>query len=415
MRVSKFAWILLALLLAMPMVAMAADKVTLTFGSWRTDDVEKVNAIIAIFNQTNPNIEIKFDPTNPPDYNATLRLQLENGTGPDMYYARSYDTGRELFKAGYMVDLSKEAFLAKFDKVNVGPWTTLDGKVFGLPLAAVSHGIYYNQKIFKDNGLSVPTTWEELIATAKKLKDKGITPFANGLKDEWDICEVVWMNIAPSFLGADGRVAYETGKRAFNDAAMVSVFKAVQDLGPYLPNGFQAVDYNGMHALFNMGSAAMFFDGSWTIPDVEKAGPAFDWGVFPIPAPKGMKSVVTFHPDAGIAINPASKNIAAAKVFLAWLATPDGAKAIGDNMIGLFPMSKNSVTLVNKYANAFLAFNQGRATDVRFTWPMLMSGKPSAYDLIMNGSIAVLNGKKTPKVAADELAAGLAQWYKPAK
>jgi raffinose/stachyose/melibiose transport system substrate-binding protein len=415
MRFTRIARIALALMLAMPMMATAADKVSLTFGSWRTDDVEKVNAIIAIFNKTNPDIQIKFDPTNPPDYNATLRLQLENGTGPDIYYARSYDTGRELFKAGYMLDLSKESFLSKFDKVNVGPWTTLDGKVFGLPLAAVSHGIYYNQKIFKDNGIAVPTTWEDLIAAAKKLKDKGITPFANGLKDEWDVCEVVWMNIAPSFVGADGRVAYETGKRAFNDDAIVSVFKAVQDLGPYLPNGFQAVDYNGMHALFNMGKAAMFFDGSWSIPDVEKAAPAFDWGVFAIPAPKGKKSVVTFHPDAGVAINPASKNIAAAKVFLAWLAGPDGAKAIGDNMTGLFPMSKNAITLSNKYANAFLAFNKDRATDVRFTWPMLMSGKPSAYDLVMNGSIAILNGKKTPKAAADDLASGLAQWYKPAK
>ena len=415
MKVSKNWLMVLAVMLALPMFAMAADKVSLTFGSWRTDDVEKVGAIIAAFNKTNPNIEIKFDPTNPPDYNATLRLQLENGTGPDIYYARSYDTGRELFKAGYALDLSKEAFLSKFEKVNIGPWTTLDGKVFGLPYVAVSHGIYYNQKIFKDNGIAIPATWEDLIAVAKKLKDKGITPFANGVKDEWDINEVVWMNMAPSFLGADGRVAYETGKRPFNDAAMVSLFKAVQDLGPYLPNGFQGVDYNAMHALFTMGKAAMFFDGSWTIPDVEKAAPAFDWGVFAVPAPKGKKSVVTFHPDAGVAINPASKNIAAAKVFLAWLAGPDGAKAIGDNMPGLFPMSKTTVTLNNKYANAFLAFNKDRATDVRFTWPMLMSGKPSAYDLTQNGSIAVLNGKITPKQAADDLASGLAQWYKPAK
>ncbi|MFZ4618359.1 MAG: ABC transporter substrate-binding protein, partial [Rectinemataceae bacterium] len=252
MRISRIIVMMLALLVAMPMLATAADKVSLTFGSWRTDDVEKVNAIIAIFNQTNPDIEITFDPTNPPDYNATLRLQLENGTGPDIYYARSYDTGRELFKAGYMLDLSKESFLTKFEKVNIGPWTTLDGKVFGLPLAAVSHGIYYNQKIFKDNGIAVPATWEDLLSAAKKLKAKGITPFANGLKDEWDVCEVVWMNLAPSFVGADGRVAYETGKRPFNDAAMVSAFKAVGDLGPYLPNGFQGVDYNAMHALFTM-------------------------------------------------------------------------------------------------------------------------------------------------------------------
>ncbi|MFN2342553.1 MAG: extracellular solute-binding protein, partial [Desulfonatronovibrio sp.] len=62
----------------------------LTFGSWRTDDVRQINALINEFNKEHPDIRIKFDPTNPPDYNATLRLQLEQGTGPDIFYARSY-------------------------------------------------------------------------------------------------------------------------------------------------------------------------------------------------------------------------------------------------------------------------------------------------------------------------------------
>jgi raffinose/stachyose/melibiose transport system substrate-binding protein len=215
--------------------------------------------------------------------------------------------------------------------------------------------------------------------------------------------------------GAEGRLAYESGKKAFNDADMVSAFQAIADLAPYLPNGFQGVDYNGAHALFTMGKAAMLFDGSWTIADVINAKPAFDWSVFAIPAPKGKKTAVTFHPDWAVSINPASKNIAAAKTFLTWLSGPEGAKAIGDNLTGFFPMSKNTITLADKYANAFLALNTGKTTDVRFTWPVLMSGKPSAYDLIMNGSIAVATGKKTPKQAADELASGLAQWYKPTK
>lgn len=415
MNVSKNWLKVLALMVALPMLAMAADKVSLTFGSWRTDDVAKLSAIISAFNASNPDIQIKFDPTNPPDYNATLRLQLENGTGPDIFYARSYDTGRDLFKSGFMVDLSKESFLSKFDKGNLAPWTTLDGKVFAMPAAAVSHGIYFNQKIFKQYGIAIPKTWQDLIAAAKKLKSKNVTPFANGLKDEWDVCEVVFQALAPSFLGgAEGRLAYEAGKKPFNDADMVSAFQAIADLAPYLPNGFQGVDYNASHALFTLGKAAMLFDGSWTIADIVKAKPSFDWSVFAIPAPRGKKTAVTFHPDWAVSINPASKNIEAAKVFLTWLSGPAGAKAIGDNLTGFFPMSKNKITLADKYANAFLALNDGKTTDVRFTWPVLMSGQPSAYELIQNGSIAVATGKKTPKQAADDLAAGLAKWYKPA-
>lgn len=65
-----------------PAPAPAADQpVSLTMGSWRVDDVAQMEAIIAEFNKAYPNITIKFDPTNPPDYNATLRTQLEGGTG----------------------------------------------------------------------------------------------------------------------------------------------------------------------------------------------------------------------------------------------------------------------------------------------------------------------------------------------
>ena len=64
----------------------------LTLGSWRVDDVDAWTAIAEAFNQEYPNITLKFDPTNPPDYNATLRTQLETGTGPDLFFVRSFAT-----------------------------------------------------------------------------------------------------------------------------------------------------------------------------------------------------------------------------------------------------------------------------------------------------------------------------------
>lgn len=390
------------------------EKVSLTFGSWRTDDTDEINTLIAAFNKTNPNIEIKFDPTNPPDYNATLRLALESGTGPDIFYARSYDTGRDLFKAGYMLDLTGFEGLNSYDDGAKAPWTSLDGKNFAQPFLAVSHGIYYNKDLFAKLGLAIPTTWEELLDDAKKIKASGVVPFANGLKDEWDINEVVWQNIAPSFIGgAEGRKAYESGAKPFDDAGIVSVFQGMKDISTYLPDGVSGVDYNAAKALFRLGKAAMIFDGSWSIGDYLTDKPGFEWSVFGVPAPAGKKSAVTFHPDNGIAINPKSTHIDAAKIFLNWLTTAEAGKVAGDNLVGFFPMTKTAVKLDNQYADAFLALNQGRDLDVRFTWPVLMSGKPSAYDLIGSGSIAVITGKKTPAEAAKDLAAGLAQWYKP--
>jgi len=415
MRISRIASALIGAGLLLAAGTLSAQ--TLTLGSWRTDDVAKVANIIAAFNKANPNIKVKFDPTNPPDYNATLRLQLENGIGPDLFYARSYATGEELFKAGFELDLTSFAAIKNnFAPTAVAAWTTSDGKVFAQPLGAVSHGIYYNKDIFAKQGLSIPKTWEDLIATAEKLKKAGITPFANGVADQWDINEVVMMSILPSAVGgAEGRLAYEAGKRPFNDAAIVAAFQQIKDLAPYLPKGFEALTYNDAQALFALGKAAMYFDGSWTVPQFMDQIKGLNWSIFSTPPAKGKAGFVEFHPDSAIAINPKSKNIEAAKTFLTWLSGPDGAKAIGDNLIGVFPMSKNAVKLSNEYANTFLSFNTGTGQDARFVWPKLMVGKPSGYELLQTTTIAVLKGEITPKAAADAFAAGLAQWYKPAK
>ena len=125
-------------------------------------------------------------------------------------------------------------------------------------------GIFYNQDMFAANGISVPTTWEDLMAAAKKLKAAGITPFSNGLKDEWDINEVVWMGLLPSAIGGrDARLAYLNGQTCFNDAKMVASFQQIADLQPYLPKGYQAIGVNDAENLFVQGKAAMMFDGSW--------------------------------------------------------------------------------------------------------------------------------------------------------
>ena len=392
------------------------DVTEITFGSWRVDDVDQMNRLIAAFNEEYPNIAVVFDPTTPPDYNATLRLQLESGIAPDVFYARSYATGQELFSEGYMLDLSDEAYVSeRYDDGARAPWQMPDGTQFAMPLVAVSHGVYYNQDLFNELGLDIPQTWDELMNVAQQIKDAGYIPFANGLADEWDIAEVVWMNIAPGFLGGrEARLAYEAGERPFNDDAMVSVFEAMASLTPYLPDGYQAINYNDSKALFLLGEAAMWFDGSWTISEFEASNPDFNWSVFAPPAPTADAQAITFHPDAGVAINPASDNIEAAKTFVEWLSGPTASQILGNELAGFFPMVADAPTLTNEHANDFLALNNGRDLDVRLPWPKLMNGDPSGYTLIQQGSINVITGNITPQEAADQMEAGLSQWYEPA-
>lgn len=392
------------------------EKLVLTMGSWRADDVAQMKALLAEYSKEHPNVTIEFHPTNPPDYNATLRLQLSSGTGPDLMYARSYATGIQLYNDGYFADLTSLPGLKEnFSEGSRSPWMTSDGKSFAVPFVAVSHGVYYNKDIFTKLGLEVPQTWEAFLQLCNTIKAAGIVPVANSLGDEWDIAEVVFMSLAPNFIGGrEGRLAYESGKQAWNDADMVSAFQAMADLVPFLPSGFEALTYNDSNALFATGKAAMYFDGSWTLGTFAEV--PFKWGVFAPPPPRGKQAQLCFHADAGLTMNPATKYPEEAKAFLEWICSKAGATVAAKYLpTGFYPMIDVPIAISDPQANEMLSLNQGRGLDVRLAWPRLMEGDPSGYNLIMYGSIEVMKGLKSPKQAADDLAIGLAKWYIPTK
>ena len=386
----------------------AADgRVMLTMGSWRADDVAKMNNLLAEYKKVKPNVEIAFRPTNPPDYNATLRLQLEGGTGPDLMYARSYATGQELFRSGYFGDCSDiPGVKQNFTPSNRAPWEMPDGKNFAVPFAAVSHAVYYNKTIFQKEGLSIPQTWEDFLALCGTLASKGYTPLANGVADEWDILEVYFLGMLPNFIGGTSeRVKYETGEKKLNDAAFVAAFQAMADSAKYLPKGFSSVTYNDSQALFNTQQAVMFMDGSWTAGVYEDA--AFQWGLFAMPAPRGSKTAICFHPDMAIAWNAKTKYPQECKDFLTWLATREGATTASAALpLGFFPMINFPIQLSDSHANEFLALNNGKETDARFVWPKFMD----LYAPMDQAVIQVLKGELSPRQAAETMEATAAKF-----
>ena len=413
MKKTIFSIILIALAVALALPLFAAGggesgstgRVTLVMGSWRADDVAQMNNLLAEYRKVKPNVEIQFRPTNPPEYNATLRLQLESGTGPDLMYSRSYATGRELFSAGYIGDCSDiPGVKQNFAPANVSPWQMPDGKIFAVPFIAVSHGVYYNKTIFQKEGLSVPETWEDYLALCGTLASKGYTPLANGLADEWDILEVYFLGMLPNFIGGSAeRLKYESGEKKLNDAAFVAAFQGMADSAKYLPRGFESVTYNDSQALFNTQQAVMFMDGSWTAGVYSDAG--FQWGVFAMPAPRGNKTAVCFQSDAAITYNSKTRYPQECKDFLAWIASREGATIAAANLpLGMFPMVNFPIQIADAHANEFLSLNNGKETDARFVWPKFMD----LYAPMNQAVIQVIKGEITARQAADAMEAAAA-------
>ncbi|MBQ8287686.1 MAG: extracellular solute-binding protein [Clostridia bacterium] len=68
-----------------------------------------------------------------------------------------------------------------------------DGKMYSLPLSKSTEVLYYNKTFFEKNGLKVPTTWDEMEAVCKQIKeiDTDCVPLGYDSEANWFItmCE----------------------------------------------------------------------------------------------------------------------------------------------------------------------------------------------------------------------------------
>ena len=397
-----FAILLAVVMLALPVLAMADGE--LTMGSWRTDDVEQVGALLAKYEELT-GVKIVFQPTTSTQYNATLRQQLDGGIGPDLFYSRTCEAGAELYENGFNVICNDiPGVMENFTDVARSGFTADDGNVFAVPFAAVSHFVYYNKAIFAENGIELPATYEEFLAVCEQLKAAGIQPLANGIAGNWDILECVLCGMVPNYITAEERLAYESGEKKLNDETWVRILSDFAKLVPYLPDAFASIDEENADVMFGLGQAAMVIDGSWSYGSL--AGDDYDVevGFFPVPAPEGFAPGYSLHPDCGFAGNAASAHPEEVKAFLAWVASPEGA-TIAAAVVpeGFMPLINADVVPEGSAVEEMIALGEGKNADMRFVWAKMLD----MYTPFVDALNAICRGEQTPEGAADSLNA---QW-----
>src|SRR5690606_18795778 len=74
---------------------------------------------------------------------------------------------------------------------------TVDGGIYAVPMnLAPTSFIYYNQAIFDEHGVKVPTTWAELETAIQQFNEKGVIPIALGNKANWVAQSTIFSAIA---------------------------------------------------------------------------------------------------------------------------------------------------------------------------------------------------------------------------
>src|SRR5204862_5093907 len=135
-----------------------------------------------------PDITVDFTAYAPKEYDAALNARLEGGTAGDIITCRPFDRSLKLYEKGLLTSLNDLPSMAGFSDVAKSAWSTDDGKTtFCVPMASVIHGFIYNKDIFKELGLSEPTTEEEFFAVLDKIKADGkYVPLVMGTNDTWE-------------------------------------------------------------------------------------------------------------------------------------------------------------------------------------------------------------------------------------
>ena len=63
------------------------------------------------------------------------------------------------------------------------------GRTSVLPYSVAAESVIYNVQMFEENGIEVPTTWDELIAACETLEAAGITPIYSTFKEPWTVAQ----------------------------------------------------------------------------------------------------------------------------------------------------------------------------------------------------------------------------------
>ncbi|UKK97196.1 ABC transporter substrate-binding protein [Brevibacillus brevis] len=387
------------------------QQVTLSMHSWRVEDTEGYKAIIKAFEADHPNIKIDFKPFKATEYNTILNTALQSDSGPDILQLRPYAPGIALAEAGHLEPLDNVPGISTIPKDVLAAATGKDGKVYGVPLSLNSTQFYYNKKIFEQNGLQAPKSWDELIATAKTLKEKGIVPISFGAKEGW-LLSLSHGVIAPaSYSGTNYLDKLLKGESDLKSAEFLQSVQRMQELIPYFPENYVGLELNDMRTLFATEKAAMFINGSFELEGIKKLNPDLPLDFFPMPTDDG-KQVLTTWVDGSYAVNAKSKHKAEALKFMEFMATKKFGELFANQFkrISAVPGVSTDDPLVNKMAE----LSQSSAT------PYLMvvsfaEGKPTTKQTLENALQGMYLGKLTPEQVVEEVQKSAATWFPPFK
>ena len=138
------------------------------------DNFEALESEFDRFNEYYPNVELTY--TKIDDYNNMIGTVLNGNDAPDIYVNYSWMYGRDQYSSSieHAEDLSDPALGLDLDCIRPNIiLNTDDGTLPMVPVFSNTYGMLVNNDIFESEGLTVPTTYSELVEVCNALRESG--------------------------------------------------------------------------------------------------------------------------------------------------------------------------------------------------------------------------------------------------
>lgn len=321
----------------------ADGDVTLEFTSW----IPGIEDVVEIWNEANPEIQVDVQ-TGPNGNGGTYQNffnQIKAGDAPDLGQIE-YDALPNFLVQDGIEDLSAcEDVVAAEDQFVDWAWgqvTLGTDSVYGIPQDTGPMALFYRADLFEQNGIAIPTTWDEYREAAVKIRELGgyITNFSQS--DINQFAGFAWQDGAQWFSSDDAGWTVTLADDATTTVADYWQSMLDDDLVATVPAWTD--EWNNA---YNSGEVWTWNSAVWGANSISSGAPdtAGSWAVAPLPQWEAGGSAAGNWGGSSTAVLKGSEHVYEATKFALWLNTSEEALTALAEAANLYPATTEGLTL----------------------------------------------------------------------
>jgi ABC-type glycerol-3-phosphate transport system substrate-binding protein len=190
------------------------------------------------------------------DQDFRLKQPAAFAANPSLYHIGGVSNGTlvPLLNAGTIRPL--DDLVAKYGQ-NLSPnqLIRIDGKIMAIAMMVNAQHLMYREDILKDLNIAVPTTYDEVLAAAEKIKASGKVPYPLGatVKTGFDLGQ----DFVNLFLGYGGTFTKPDNTPSVNSEAGIKALNTLKALTAYMDPEYLVSESTFVQKQFQQGKIAM--------------------------------------------------------------------------------------------------------------------------------------------------------------